>query len=32
MEEILGISDFKWEIEKLGFEVYKIGEERVVIQ
>jgi len=32
MEEILGIWDCKWEIVKLGFELYKIGEERVVIQ
>jgi len=27
MEELLGISDCKWEIEKLGFEVYRIREE-----
>jgi hypothetical protein len=32
MEEILGISDCIWNIEKLGFEIYRIGEERIVVQ
>jgi len=32
MEENLGILDRKWEIEKFGFHVYRIGEEIAIIQ
>jgi hypothetical protein len=30
IEEILGILDYKWEQNKLGFQVFRIGEEMIV--